>query len=70
MPFTSMATGMILSVSWGTKEISGEEKDPEEGSEEVAGAGDSAPLDDKAADPAPKQHKEQANKRAEFEINA
>jgi cell division protein FtsW len=68
--FTSMATGMILSVSWGTKEISGEEKDPEEGSEEVAGAGDSNPLDDKAADPATKQHKEQANKRTEFEINA
>ena len=68
--FTSMATGMILSVSWGTKEMPGEEGEPEKESDENAVSGDPAPAADKEADPAPKAVKENTNKRTEFEINA
>jgi len=58
--FTSMATGMILSVSWGTKEMPGEEGEPEKGSDAYA----------ISVDPAPEAVKEKANMRTEFEINA
>ena len=68
--FTSMATGMILSVSWGTKEMPGEEGEPEKESDENAVSGDPAPAADKEADPAHKAVKENTNKRTEFEINA
>ncbi|MBE9519143.1 MAG: FtsW/RodA/SpoVE family cell cycle protein [Bacteroidetes bacterium] len=68
--FTSMATGMILSVSWGTKEMPGEEGEPEKESDKNAVSGDPAPAADKEADPAPKAVKENTNKRTEFEINA
>jgi len=68
--FTSMATGMILSVSWGTKEIPGEEGEPGKESDENAASGDPAPAAEKEVDPAPKTVKEKANKRTEFEINA
>ena len=56
--FTSMATGMILSVSWGTKELPGGEE--EQGEEEAEA--------DVADGPAPT--KENMNKRTEFEVNA
>ena len=68
--FTSIATGMILSASWGTKEMPGEEGEPEKESDENAVSGDPAPAADKEADPAPKAVKENTNKRTEFEINA
>jgi len=41
--FTSMATGMILSVSWGTKELGGEEEEQGKETDEVSAAGDLAP---------------------------
>jgi len=56
--FTSMATGMILSVSWSTKELPGGEE--EQGEEEAE--------TDVADGPAPT--KENMNKRTEFEVNA
>jgi cell division protein FtsW len=59
--FTSIATGMILSVSWGTKEIPGDED---------AASGDPVPAVEKVANPTPKEVKEKANKRTEFEVNA
>ncbi len=68
--FTSIATGMILSVSWGTKEIPGEAGESGEGSDEDVASGDHVPAAEKVANPAPKEVKEKANKRTEFEINA
>ncbi len=68
--FTSMATGMILSVSWGTKEKPGEEGEPGKGSDEDPGAEDPAASVDKVQDPAPKVVKDKENKRTEFEVNA
>ena len=68
--FTSMATGMILSVSWGTKETPGEEGETDKGSDEDSSVEDSAASVDKVKDPAPKELKDKANKRTEFEVNA
>ena len=68
--FTSMATGMILSVSWGTKEIPAEAGESGEGSDEDVASGDPVPAADKIKDPATKDVKEKANKRTEFEVNA
>ena len=68
--FTSMATGMILSVSWGTKEIPGEAGESGEGSDEDVASGDPVLAADKIKDPTPKEVKEKANKRTEFEVNA
>ncbi len=68
--FTSMATGMILSVSWGTKEIPGEKGESGEGSDEDAASGDPVLAADKIKDPTPKEVNEKANKRTEFEVNA
>ena len=68
--FTSIATGMILSVSWGTKEIPGEAGESGEGSDEDVASGDPVPASDKIKDPTPKEVKEKANKRTEFEVNA
>ena len=68
--FTSIATGMILSVSWGTKEIPGEAGESGEGSDEDVASGDSLPAAEKVANPTPKEVKEKANKRTEFEVNA
>ena len=68
--FTSMATGMILSVSWGTKEIPGEKGESGEGSDEDAASEDPVLAADKIKDPTPKEVKEKANKRTEFEVNA
>ena len=58
--FTSMATGMILSVSWGTKELPG--------GEAVQGEEETVRETEAADGPAPA--KEHMNKRTEFEINA
>jgi len=41
--FTSMATGMILSVSWGTKELDGEAKGEEEPAEKAGRKSGSGP---------------------------
>jgi cell division protein FtsW len=68
--FASMATGMILSVSWGTKETPGEEGETDKGSDEDSSVEDSAASVDKVKDPAPKELKDKANKRTEFEVNA
>ncbi len=68
--FTSIATGMILSVSWGTKEIPGEAGESGEGSDEDVASGDPLPAAEKVANPTPKEVKEKANKRTEFEVNA
>ena len=68
--FTSMATGMILSVSWGTKEMPGEVGESGEGSDEDVASGDPVLAADKIKDPTPKEVKEKANKRTEFEVNA
>lgn len=57
--FSSMATGMILSVSWGTKEMPGEAEDP--GKEPVAAA---AVVPEKGD-----SDKRKDNKRTEFEEN-
>jgi cell division protein FtsW len=59
--FTSMATGMILSVSWGTKEIPGEAKQP--GSEAAEDEVEQA-----ATRAKPLPVKENATKRTEFEV--
>jgi cell division protein FtsW len=67
--FTSMATGMILSVSWGTKEVSGEEEKPLAEAEAVSASGDLAPAAEKVADPAPAPLKEKGNIRTEFDVN-
>ncbi len=68
--FTSIATGMILSVSWGTKETPNEEGETEKGSDKDSSPEDSAVSVDKVKDPAPKELKDKANKRTEFEVNA
>jgi hypothetical protein len=68
--FTSIATGMILSVSWGTKEIPAEAGESGEGSDEDVASGDPVLAADKLKDPTPKEVKEKANKRTEFEVNA
>jgi cell division protein FtsW len=67
--FSSMATGMILSVSWGTKEVSGEEGEAVKEAEAVSAAGGLAPAAERIADPAPAPLKEKGNKRTEFELN-
>ncbi|MCK5692882.1 MAG: FtsW/RodA/SpoVE family cell cycle protein [Bacteroidales bacterium] len=67
--FTSMATGMILSVSWGTKEVSGEQGEAVNEAEVVSAAGDLAQAAGREADPAPAPQKEKVNKRTEFELN-
>jgi len=67
--FTSIATGMILSVSWGTKEVSGEEGEQGKETDEVSTAGDLAPAAEKVADPDPAPLKEKGNKRTEFDVN-
>jgi cell division protein FtsW len=59
--FTSMATGMILSVSWGTKEIPGEAE--QSGSEAADGE-----VEQVAARAKPLPVKEKATKRTEFEV--
>jgi cell division protein FtsW len=67
--FTSMATGMILSVSWGTKEIAGAEAasatQEEEEAEQAA-----APMEGKEVAEKRASAEEKLNKRTEFEINA
>jgi len=67
--FTSIATGMILSVSWGTKEVSGEQGEEVKEAEVVSAAGDLAQAAEREADPAPTPQKEKVNKRTEFELN-
>ena len=67
--FTSMATGMILSVSWGTREVRGEEEKPLAEAEAVSASGDLAPAAEKVADPAPAPLNEKGNKRTEFDVN-
>ena len=64
--FTSMATGMILSVSWGTKEMPGEAEDP---GEEAAAEVVVDPAATQAAVQATAPVKEKGNKRTEFEID-
>ncbi|MCK4879999.1 MAG: FtsW/RodA/SpoVE family cell cycle protein [Bacteroidales bacterium] len=64
--FTSMATGMILSVSWGTKEMPGEAEEP---GEEAAAEGHVDPAATQAAVPATATVKERGNKRTEFEVD-
>ena len=66
--FTSMATGMILSVSWGTRELpgigkAGEETDAASGNGEPAT--DTAPAEKSAPEPA----KERQRERTEFEVH-
>ncbi len=68
--FTSMATGMILSVSWGTKEVPGGEVEPGKESDEASGEGEASPPAEKAMATASKENREQVSKRTEFEINA
>jgi cell division protein FtsW len=68
--FTSMATGMILSVSWGSQEIPGRENTEDaEGGGEVA-AGETAETEEQGIPQASAPEKEKKNKRTEFEINA
>ena len=67
--FTSMATGMILSVSWGTREVPGEEEKPLAEAEAVSASGDLAPAAERVADQAPAPLKEKGNKRTEFDVN-
>ncbi|MDF1574991.1 MAG: FtsW/RodA/SpoVE family cell cycle protein [Bacteroidales bacterium] len=64
--FTSMATGMILSVSWGTREQSGATG---EGGEEPASERDSGPLAGEAA-PAGARPEKKDYTRTEFEADA
>ncbi len=64
--FTSMATGMILSVSWGTKEMPGEAENP---GEEAAAEVVVDPAATQAAVQATAPVKEKGNKRTEFEID-
>ena len=64
--FTSMATGMILSVSWGTKEQPGETG---ESAEEPASEGELEPTAATEAVPAKAAGKENENKRTEFVID-
>ena len=67
--FTSMATGMILSVSWGTRELPGEESEPGKEDGEKNTAGDTAPPVEAQKDQASATAKEKTNKRTEFEFN-
>jgi cell division protein FtsW len=67
--FTSMATGMILSVSWGTRELPGEESEPGTEDGENNTAGDTAPPVEPQKDQASASAKEKTNNRTEFEFN-
>lgn len=64
--FTSMATGMILSVSWGTKE---DQEEEEASGKDEAAEGVVKPAVAKAADQATAHAKEKGNKRTEFETD-
>ena len=68
--FTSMATGMILSVSWGSREIPGEEGKSEKGSDDDAAADILAPAADTVSTSVPAPVREKDEKRTEFEVNA
>ena len=67
--FTSMATGMILSVSWGTRELpdGAAAQATHTGSEEEQAA---APMEEKEASGESEVTEVELNKRTEFEINA
>jgi hypothetical protein len=64
--FTSMATGMILSVSWGTREMPGETEEAEEEPDSEGGVKATA---NREAEPIPTPLKEKESKRTEFEVN-
>ena len=68
--FTSMATGMILSVSWGSRGIPGEEGKSEKGSDDDAAADILAPAADTVSTSVPAPVREKDEKRTEFEVNA
>jgi len=61
--FTSMATGMILSVSWGTKELAEEEGESGDEADELSGSNEYAV-------PVVAPTGKESSKRTEFEINA
>jgi cell division protein FtsW len=67
--FTSMATGMILSVSWGCREIPGAEKTASAGVEEAGKAAKASVTAEEEAADAPSPAEEMENIRTEFEVN-
>ena len=67
--FTSMATGMILSLSWGTREVPASEGTQATGAEEQAEQAEATGEGTEAVKERPIPE-EKVNKRTEFEINA
>ena len=67
--FTSMATGMILSVSWGTREKAGGESEPGAEEAEKNTDGDAAQAVEQKDHQTAATAKEKTNKRTEFELN-